>query len=83
MDNELIFFPHQESQKIKNIIPRKKFHSSACLIWVFPDEVIIGNEAIKIAAAGVGSPIKEVVCLLSILNLESRIDEKIGIKKAI
>ena len=44
---------------------------------------IIGKDAIKIAATGVGNPIKEVVCLVSILNFARRIAEKRGIKKAI
>ena len=37
---------------------------------------MIGKEAINIAAAGVGNPIKEDVCLVSILNLANRIAEK-------
>ena len=44
---------------------------------------IIGKDAINIAAAGVGSPINEDVCLVSILNFAKRIDEKMGNKKAI
>ena len=44
---------------------------------------IIGKDAIKIAAAGVGNPIKEMVCLVSILNFANLIAEKMGIKKAI
>ena len=44
--------------------------------------LISGIAAIKIASAGVGNPIKEVVCLVSILNLANRIAEKIGNKKA-
>ena len=44
---------------------------------------IIGKDPINIAAAGVGSPINEFDCLLSILNFARRIDEKIGNKKAI
>ena len=37
----------------------------------------------NIADAGVGSPINEDVCLESVLNFAKRIDEKMGIKKAI
>ena len=44
---------------------------------------IIGKDAMKIAAAGVGSPIKEALCLSLILNLAKRIAEKIGIKNPI
>ena len=43
---------------------------------------INGNEAIKIAQAGVGKPIKLSVCLSSILNLAKRMAEKTGIMKA-
>ena len=46
-------------------------------------KLISGIAAITIANAGVGKPIKEVVCLVSILNFAKRIAEKIGIKKAI
>ena len=38
---------------------------------------MIGKEAINIAAAGVGNPIKEEVCLVSRLNFANRIAEKI------
>ena len=38
--------------------------------------------AIKIAAAGVGNPINEVVCLVSILKLASLKAENKGISKA-
>ncbi len=42
-----------------------------------------GIAAINIARTGVGNPINEVVCLLSILKLAKRIAEKIGISNAI
>ena len=45
--------------------------------------IIIGKDAMNIADAGVGSPKNEDVCLVFILNFAKRIDEKIGIKKAI
>ena len=38
---------------------------------------MIGKEAINIAAAGVGNPIKEEVCLVLILNFANRIAEEI------
>ena len=44
--------------------------------------LISGIAATKIASAGVGKPINEVVCLVSILNFANRIAEKIGNKKA-
>jgi len=44
--------------------------------------LISGIAAIKIADAGVGKPINEVVCFVSILNFANRIAEKIGNKKA-
>ena len=44
--------------------------------------ITIGKDAMNIAEAGVGSPIKEDDCLVSILNFAKRIDEKMGIKKA-
>ena len=43
---------------------------------------ICGMAAIKTANTGVGNPIKEVVCLLSILNFAKRIAENIGINNA-
>src|ERR1035437_6895793 len=42
---------------------------------------ISGSAAIKIVFAGVGNPIKESVCLVSILNFANRIAEKIVTKK--
>ena len=44
--------------------------------------LISGIAATKIAGAGVGKPINEVVCLVSILNFANRIAERIGNKKA-
>ena len=45
---------------------------------ILPYLKIKGIEQIKIALAGVGTPIKEVVCLVSLLNLARRIAEKTG-----
>lgn len=45
-------------------------------------KLIFGIAAINIANAGTGSPINEVVCLVSILNLANLYAEKIGIKSA-
>jgi hypothetical protein len=45
-------------------------------------KLIFGIAAINIANAGTGSPINEVVCLLSILKLANLYAEKIGIRSA-
>ena len=52
---------------------------SNIVIWL---ESIRGIAAIKIANAGVGNPINEVVCLASILKFAKRTAENIGISKA-
>ena len=52
-------------------------------ITVSCSKVTIGKEAINIATIGVGRPINDVLCLWSILNLDNRIAENIGIDKAI
>lgn len=45
--------------------------------------VINGKDAINMALAGVGTPIKDSDCRVSILNLANRMAEKTGINKAI
>ena len=61
------------------VITSNNSNENSVLYWL----IIIGKDAINIAAAGVGSPINEDVCLVSMLNFAKRIDEKIGNKKAI
>ena len=80
----LILIENRGNSAISNIdnitvIARSNSNENSVLYWL----IIIGKEAINIAAAGVGSPINEDVCLWSILNFAKRIDEKMGSKKAI
>ena len=43
---------------------------------------MIGKDEINIAAAGVGTPINETPCLVSVLYFASLMAEKIGIRNA-
>ena len=64
---------------IENGIRNHKFKNNGNSI---ESVLISGIAATRIASAGVGKPIKEVVFLVAILNFANRIAEKIGNKKA-
>ena len=67
------------SNKDNIIVTKNNSKENSVLYWL----IIIGKDPINIAAARVGSPINEFVCLVSMLNFNKQIDEKTGNKKAI
>lgn len=75
-----IFKENKDNLDIKSIdrridvIIRNLTEYMNCILFI--GFLIITKEAIKIATAGVGNPIKEESCFLSILNLANLIAEK-------
>lgn len=72
-------------RKLNNIIVASKKYVFAINVPIkasFSDSNINGNDATKSPIAGVGSPMNDVVCLSSILNLARRNSANIAKKKA-
>lgn len=52
------------------------------LLSAYNSDLISGNEAIKIAIAGIGKPLNEVTCSSSVLKIARRSAPNTGIRNA-